>query len=47
MEPPVIVESMIDNSNPENEAEITYTTSIWDKKYKKKLIIHKKEEAEE
>lgn len=47
MEPPVIIESLIDNSNPENEAEITYVTSIWDRKYKKRLIIHKKEKAEE
>ncbi len=39
-EEPTIIESMIDNSNPENEAEITYTTAIWDKKYEKKLIIH-------
>ena len=42
-EPPVIVDCVIDNSNPDNEAEINYTTSIWDRKYKKKLIIHKKE----
>ena len=48
MEPPVIIDGIIDNSNPENEAEINYTTSIWDRKYKKKLIIHKtKEKAEE
>ena len=46
-EPPTIVESIIDNSNPENEAEITYTTSIWDKRFRKKLIIHKKENTEE
>ena len=41
--PPTIVECIIDNSNPENEAEINYTTSIWDRKYEKKLIIHKEE----
>lgn len=47
MEPPKIIESVIDNSNPENEAEITYTTSIWGKKFNKKLIIHKKEKKAE
>ena len=47
MEPPVIVDCCIDNSNPENEAEITYTTSIWDRKYEKKLVIHKTKKAEE
>ena len=47
MEPPTIVESMIDNVHPENESEIYYTTSIWDRKYEKRLIIHKKEKAEE
>ena len=47
MEPPVIIDGIIDNSNPENEAEINDTTSIWDRKYKKKLIIHKKENTEE
>ena len=47
MEPPTIVESMIDHSCPDCEAEISYTTSIWGRKYKKKLIIHKNEKAEE
>ena len=46
MEPPVIVDCVIDNSDPDNEAEINYTTFIWDRKYKKKLVIHK-EKAED
>jgi hypothetical protein len=42
MEPPVIVESIIDSTGPD-EAEINYVTSIWNTKYNKKLVIHKKE----
>ena len=42
-EPPAIVDCIIDTSNPEYISEITYTTKIWNNKYSKKLIIHKKE----
>lgn len=45
-EPPVIVDCIIDTSNPEYISEITYTTKIWNNKYSKKLIIHRKEEIE-
>jgi hypothetical protein len=38
---PTIVDCVIDASNPENVAEISYTTALWGEKYSKKLIIHK------